>query len=150
MRNLTGKQIAFIEHYTGDSFFNATDAARKAGYKGNDNTLGQMGDQNLKLPKIKEAIIQKLAKIAAKIEITVDSIAEEIAYVAFGQITPNIGVQGNITNKLKALELLGRYKAMFTDNINQTDTQRQRELDEKEQQEAERIAKIRLLEFKQG
>ena len=99
---------------------------------------------------LKTAYAVKVAEIAEKIDITVESIAAEISTIAFGRITANIGVQGNITNKLKALELLGRFKAMFTDNINQTDTQRQRELDERETQEAERIASIRLREFKVG
>lgn len=149
MRNLTGKQRAFIEHYTGDSFFNATEAASRAGYKGNRNQLDSVASENLQKLAIKVAISEKLAEIAEKIEITVESIAEEISVIAFGRISPTIGVQGNITNKLKALELLGRFKAMFTDNINQTDTQRQRELDEKQTHEAEAIASIRLREFKQ-
>ena len=37
---------------------------------------------------------------------------------------------------------------MFTDNTNVTDTVKQRELDEKEQEECRRIAEIRLREMK--
>jgi len=48
----TAKQQAFVDAYAG----NATDAARKAGYKGNDSTLGNVGSQNLKNPQIAEAI----------------------------------------------------------------------------------------------
>lgn len=98
----------------------------------------------LQKPHIKAYIDQKLANAAAKVEVTVENIAAEIAAVAFGSITPRLGVQSSIANKLKALELLGRFKAMFTDNVNQTDMVRQRELDEKKKAECERIAKIRL------
>lgn len=54
--DLTGKQHAFILAYLGEAKFNATEAARRAGYKGNDVTLGQVGAENLKKPQIAEAI----------------------------------------------------------------------------------------------
>jgi len=52
MIKLTPKQQRFVDCYEG----NATDAARQAGYNGNNNTLGQVGDENLKKPKIAAAI----------------------------------------------------------------------------------------------
>jgi phage terminase small subunit len=53
---LTGKQQAFIAFYCGESRFNATEAARLAGYKGNSATLGQVGFENLNKPEIAAAI----------------------------------------------------------------------------------------------
>lgn len=58
--SLTNKQKAFIEHYL--ETWNATEAARRAGYKGNDNTLGVVGFENLRKPKIAEFIKKRLSE----------------------------------------------------------------------------------------
>ncbi len=42
-RRLSGKQKAFINAYLGEANYNATKAARLAGYKGNGDTLSQIG-----------------------------------------------------------------------------------------------------------
>ena len=55
---LTNKQKIFCEHYI--QCWNATEAARKAGYNGDDNTLGVIGHQNLRKPKIKDYIDQRI------------------------------------------------------------------------------------------
>ena len=60
---LTGKQRAFIAAYLGDAHFNATKAARIAGYKGNGNTLGVTAFHLLRNPKIKEQIDGSLAAL---------------------------------------------------------------------------------------
>lgn len=54
----TVKQQRFIDFYDG----NATEAARKAGYKGNDKTLQMVGYQNLLKPIILEAIEKRQEK----------------------------------------------------------------------------------------
>lgn len=54
---LTGKQRAFINAYLANGF-NGTEAARTAGYSGNDNTLGVVAHGNLRNPKI-AAVIEK-------------------------------------------------------------------------------------------
>lgn len=60
---LTGKQRLFIAAYLGDAHFNATEAARIAGYKGNGNTLGVTAYDLLRNPKIKEQIDGSLAAL---------------------------------------------------------------------------------------
>lgn len=52
MRKLTTKQQRFVDFYDG----NGIQTAREAGYTGDDNTLAQMANQNLKLPHIAQAI----------------------------------------------------------------------------------------------
>ena len=47
-RGLTYKQQLFVDHYEG----NATEAARKAGYKGNNNVLGAIGGRLLRNVKV--------------------------------------------------------------------------------------------------
>jgi len=58
-RPLTRKQTLFVEAYCGEAAGNATEAARLAGYAGNDVTLGQVGAENLKKPQISKAIIKR-------------------------------------------------------------------------------------------
>lgn len=64
---LTDKQNAFVESYV--KCWNATEAAKAAGYGGNRNTLAQIGFQNLRRPHVKEAIdriVQENAMSAAE------------------------------------------------------------------------------------
>jgi len=53
---LTEKQRAFVEAYMGEAEGNATRAAELAGYQGNENTLSTVGSENLRKPKIRQAI----------------------------------------------------------------------------------------------
>lgn len=61
---LTGKQQAFINAYLGEARFNATEAARIAGYEGNDNVLGVTGHENLRNPKIAAEINRRMNEAA--------------------------------------------------------------------------------------
>lgn len=54
-KKLTLKQTKFIKYYF-ECGGNATEAARKAGYKGNQRTLGVVGGENLRKPYIIAAI----------------------------------------------------------------------------------------------
>jgi phage terminase small subunit len=55
---LTHKQQLFVDFYEG----NGTEAARNAGYKGNDNTLCSVGKENLRKPLILKAIEERKKK----------------------------------------------------------------------------------------
>lgn len=61
---LTGKQAAFIDAYLGEARFNATEAARIAGYKGDDNTLSSVGYENLRKPDIAAVVLERLNEAA--------------------------------------------------------------------------------------
>ena len=54
-KSLTAKQDAFVKAYILNGE-NATQAAKSAGYKGSDNTLRVMGQENLLKPAISKAI----------------------------------------------------------------------------------------------
>lgn len=62
MSDLTAKQQLFIDEYL--KCYNATQAAKMAGYKGNDNVLGVTGYDNLRNPKIASAIQRRLQESA--------------------------------------------------------------------------------------
>jgi phage terminase small subunit len=62
LTGLTGKQLAFIEHYL--QCGNATEAARRAGYEGSDNSLAVIGHKNLRKPKIAQLIQRRFDAVA--------------------------------------------------------------------------------------
>ncbi len=139
---LTPKQTAFVQHYISDSKYNATDAARKAGYKGNESTLTVVASENLAKPNIKAQIAKHFEKIAQKVDVTVEFVVSKL--LSGLQLAEQ---KSNVLAMARFLELLGRYLAMFTDNINSADITKQRELEADEVAEAKRIATIRLAEF---
>lgn len=55
MSKLTVKQQRFVDFFDG----NGTETARKAGYKGSDNTLAQVARENLRKPQILKAILDR-------------------------------------------------------------------------------------------
>jgi len=62
VKNLTDKQQAFINHYI--QIWNATEAARRAGYQGNDNTLAVVGHENLRKPNVCNEIERRMQENA--------------------------------------------------------------------------------------
>lgn len=122
-KKLTNKQQAFIDYYLGESRMNATDAARRAGYK----QPGVQGAQNLiKLSgPIKEATEARHEKAVAK----QDEILELFTSIARAEETETVvtskgaivdDVPAQIKDRIKAAELLGRAYAMFTDKVENT------------------------------
>lgn len=81
---LNPRQREFVRQYLISR--NGTDAARKAGYKGNDNVLGVMAHDLLRNPKISVHISGQEKKLQEKYEITQERIIDELATVAFGHI----------------------------------------------------------------
>lgn len=125
-RLLTTKQLRFIEFYDG----NATDAARKAGYKGNDVTLGAVGDENLKKPRIKAAIKARETKRNNPKIATREERQAFWTTVLKGEIKSKVvtgtDAEGNkiieeippkMSDRLKSSELLGRSEADFVDKV---------------------------------
>lgn len=100
------RQQKFVDEYCVD--FNATQAALKAGYS--QKTAYSIGQENLKKPEIKQAIEERLQKNVHKNDITVELVLNGIKEIAFGKdVKPN--------DRLKAMELLGKYLKLFTDKI---------------------------------
>jgi len=58
----TNKQRAFINYYL--QSFNATQAAKSAGYKGSYETLRSIGSENLTKPNIKQEIDARMSEMA--------------------------------------------------------------------------------------
>lgn len=105
-RQLTAKQRKFIEVYAG----NGTEAARLAGYAGNDATLSQVAAENLRKPLVVEAIKSREAK---EIRPHLASRADRQAFWA--QVMNDAAEQ--MAYRLKASELLGKSEADFTEKV---------------------------------
>ena len=72
---MTGKQTAFVEHWI-STRYNGTQAARLAGYAGDDNTLAHMASHNLRIPKIQAAIQAKLSGHGASAELVIKELLD--------------------------------------------------------------------------
>lgn len=105
-RALTSKQRKFAEIYAG----NGTDAARKAGYSGSDNTLAQAARELLRNPQIRKAIRDREAVELGPAIATRKERQEFWTDVMLDAERP-------LKERLKASELLGKSEADFTDNV---------------------------------
>lgn len=125
---LTLKQQLFVESYLGAAAGNATEAARMAGYKGSEGTLRTVAAENLTKPNIAALIADRATQAA----MSADEVIAELAAIAKSPWKEFLEFDGlqegtrilarlRLTDKLKALELLGKYHKLFTDKVEQTD-----------------------------
>lgn len=77
--NLTPKQQRFVDEYLVD--LNASAAARRAGYKGDPNTIGPRMLANV---GIQAAIAERQKTLRERVEITQEMVIAELAKIAFG------------------------------------------------------------------
>ena len=92
-------------------------------------------------PEVQQEIRRILRSSDELADVEIAEIVEELRTIAFAG--PDDGVTD--ANKLKGLELLGKFKAMFTDNV-ALETPGYRQLDANEEAEARAIARLRNLE----
>jgi len=111
MPKLTPKQELFCKEYIID--FNATQAAARANYS--KKTANQVGSENLAKPGIIARIGQLVKKTTEKLEISAQMVIAELALIAFGDKYKEEDIK--MSDRLKALEGLGRYFKLFTDKI---------------------------------
>jgi len=99
MSELTAKQKAFIEQLPLNQW-NGTKAAIAAGYA--KNSAAVMAHRLLKNPVIAAEIEKRTVEIAEKTDVEVGEIVAALRTIAFG-------AKGTNAERLKALDLLGRY-----------------------------------------
>jgi PBSX family phage terminase large subunit len=105
---LTEKQKRFCEEYLVD--LNATQAYRRAGYSARkDDTARVEGSKLLTKPNIQKYLQELRAKQAARTGVSADFVVQELYRVAGSD--PEL--KGS--DKMKALELLGKHLGMFTE-----------------------------------
>ncbi len=121
--HLTGKRAVFVTCYVGEARGNGTQAARLAGYEGDDNTLAVTASQLLRNHKVMDAIALRLKPL----QITADEVVREISEIAkapWGEFITvktkkngEVDVRMQLSDKLKALELAGKYRGILADVI---------------------------------
>lgn len=117
MGKLTNKQQAFINYYLGESKMNATDAARRAGYK----HPKVQGAQNLS--KLNQEIAERMERMKKDSIATQEELLQFMTAVTRGEETEKLVTNaGNIVevpvsmkDRIKTAELLGKSYGMFTD-----------------------------------
>jgi phage terminase small subunit len=108
---LTPKQEKFCQEYIVD--LNATQSAIRAGYS--VRTARSLGQENLTKPDIQERLSELRSEQEKRVEITADAVLKELASIGFGSLSEMEGFRGS--DKIKALELLGKHKGIFVDKL---------------------------------
>ena len=106
---LTEKQKRFVAEYLVD--LNATQAAIRAKYS--EKTAEQMGYQLLQKTSVQKAVQEAMKNRQQRTEITQDKVLEELGKVAFAKAADYTDATLKYSNKLRALELLGKHLGMF-------------------------------------
>src|SRR5690349_11035855 len=121
---LKPKQEAFVSAYIGEAKFNATKAALMAGYTGKNPRAE--GSRLLANPDIAACVREALTEMALPAEAVLSELADVASadWREFVTIRTNprtgevIEVKMDLSNKVKALELLGKHHQLFTDKLN--------------------------------
>jgi phage terminase small subunit len=114
---LNDRQRLFVKYYIGT--LNATESAKRAGYS--PKTAAEIGYELLNKPHIAEAVEKGVEKKMSKADISAERILDELASIAFltpEQLDALKSIKGG--EKMRALELLGKYHTLFTDRIENT------------------------------
>lgn len=110
---LTPKQKAFADYYIETG--NATEAARRAGYKGKN--LNRIASENLSKVDIKQYIDQRLAKIEDKRIAKGEEVLQYLTKVMRGEEKDQFGLDASLQDRTKAAELLGKRYRLFTEKV---------------------------------
>jgi phage terminase small subunit len=104
LAKLTTKQRLFVEAYLVNP--NGAEAARSAGYKGKPESLRVVANENLRKPAIRNLIETRISAVA----MTAQEVLFELGTIARGEYSTYK------SDKLKALELLGKHHQLFREN----------------------------------
>ena len=141
-RKLTGKQKVFVEAYL--ETLNATEAARRAGYRATYESLRRIGSQNLTKPKIRKEIDSRLNEMVMSADEVLSRLSQQ-ASAEYSEFMTKYGTldlskliaegKGHLIKRIKkdatgidiwfydsqkALELLGKYHSLFTEKQEHT------------------------------
>ncbi|WP_302653785.1 terminase small subunit [uncultured Clostridium sp.] len=112
---LTPKQRAFADYYIETG--NATEAARRAGYKGKN--INRIASENLSKLDIKQYIDERLAKIEDERIAKGEEVLQYLTRVMRGEEKDQFGLDASLQDRTKAAELLGKRYRLFVDKTEQ-------------------------------
>ena len=109
----------FVSAYLGDAHGNATEAARIAGYKQPQSQGPRLLKKVAIASRVSQHVAEKFANADAVLaELTDVALAEWrdfIEVLAYDKKGNPVKVRMDLSNKVKALELLGKHHQLFTD-----------------------------------
>ena len=112
-RKLTPKQQAFADYYIETG--NATEAARRAGYK----KPNVQGSQNLEKLSIKSYIQERIKALDEKRIAKGEEVLQYLTKVMRGEEKDQFGLDPSLQDRTKAAELLGKRYRLFVDKVEQ-------------------------------
>jgi len=142
MSKLTHKQQAFVDAYCGASKGNATDAARRAGYKGSDRALQVMGAQNISKPIIAAALATRAAQVASSRIMTIEQMQEMLTDIA-----AQAALNGDAQIAINAVKELGKMRGAY---IERKEVTVSAQIDTTAKVDVSKLSKAALLELAQA
>ena len=106
---MTARQERFISEYLVDLC--GAKAARRAGYS--PKNARSIGCRLLKHPEIQGKVAVALEEQKVDCTLRREQVIEELKAVAFGKASDSSGAELKVTQKLRALELLGKHLGLF-------------------------------------
>ena len=106
---LTEKQKAFVQEYLVD--LNATQAAIRAGYS--TKTADRIGPELLGKTCVSVAIQKAMSERQSRTQITQDYVIQKLKEIADKEASDTTESELKYSNKLRALELLGKHTGAF-------------------------------------
>ncbi|WP_283699103.1 terminase small subunit [Clostridium perfringens] len=110
-KKLTPKQRAFADYYI--ELGNATEAARRAGYK----KPNVQGSQNLEKLSIKSYIDERINALDKTRIAKGEEVLEYLTKVMRGEEKDQFGLDASLQDRTKAAELLGKRYRLFVDKV---------------------------------
>ena len=119
LERLTEKQKRFIDYYVETG--NATEAARRAGYKAKtEKAMQNIGSENL--GKLGEFIQERLKPEEDKRIADANEVLEYLTKVMRGELKDTFNFDASLKDRNKAAELLGKRHRLFIDKVEQENT----------------------------
>lgn len=110
---LNPKQKAFADYYI--ECGNATEAARKAGYK--EKYAGTNANKLLKNTKVSQYITERMKAVEEKRIATGDEVLKYLTSVMRGEEKDQFDLDASLQDRTKAAELLGKRYGLFKDKV---------------------------------
>ena len=101
---LTPKQKRFCEEYLKSG--NATDAAKKAGYK--EKAAHSVGAENLRKPAISTYIKRRMGEQEAALVADANEVLQFYSAVMRGEVKDQFGIDASLSDRLKAADSLAK------------------------------------------
>jgi hypothetical protein len=111
---LTKKMQLFVKEYCADPSCGKAQAARKAGYSSARAQIRAC--ELMKNPEVQREIERQMMKRMERIEVTQDSVLRELSEIIEAAKAAGAGAW-QMTARLKAVEMQGRFLKMFTDRV---------------------------------